>query len=77
MVNVISASSAGLFAGFFKQRIVGTHSFVTRFDVGTMCNGIIVGLVSVTASCNQIEVWAAFIIGIIGALFYSVGCLLL
>lgn len=75
MNNVISASSAGLFAGFFKQRIVGTHSFVTRFDVGTLCNGIIVGLVSSTASCDKTEPWSAFIIGIIGALIYSLGCL--
>lgn len=75
MNNVISASSAGLFAGFFKQRIVGTHTFVTRYDVGTLCNGIIVGLVSSTASCDKVEPWAAFIIGIIGALIYSLGCL--
>jgi Amt family ammonium transporter len=77
MNNVISASSAGLFAGFFKGRIVGTHTFVTRFDVGTLCNGIIVGLVSCTASCDKIEPWAAFIIGIVGAFIYSCGVLII
>lgn len=77
MINVISAAAAGLFAVFVKPRIVGTHSYVTRYDTGTICNGIIVGLVSTTASCDKIEVWSAFIVGIVGATFYSFGCLLL
>jgi Amt family ammonium transporter len=42
-----------------------------------VCNGIIVGLVSCTASCDRLEPWAAFIIGTVGALFYSVGVLLI
>lgn len=77
MINVVSASAGGLFAVFVKPRIVGTYSFVTRYDTGTLCNGIIVGLVSCTASCDKIEVWSAFIIGTVGSLFYSLGCLLL
>ena len=77
MNNLIAPSSAALFAGFFKGRITGTHSYVTRYDVGTICNGIIVGLVSSTASCDATEPWASVFIGIIGALFYSIGVLLI
>ena len=77
MCNVISAAAGGLFAVFFKPRICGTYSFVSQYDPGTICNGIIVGLVSCTASCDKIEVWSAFLIGTIGSTFYSVGCLLL
>lgn len=77
MINVISGAAGGLFAVFFKPRICGTYSFVSRYDPGTICNGIIVGLVSCTASCDKIEVWSAFCIGTIGSTFYSVGCLLL
>lgn len=77
MINVISAAAGGLFAVFFKPRITGTYSFVSQYDPGTICNGIIVGLVSCTASCDKIEVWSAFIVGTVGALFYSIGCLLL
>jgi ammonium transporter, Amt family len=52
MINVVSASAGGLFAVFFKPRITGTYSFVSQYDAGTICNGIIVGLVSCTASCD-------------------------
>lgn len=77
MNNLIAPSTAALFAGFFKGRITGTHSYVTRYDVGTICNGIIVGLVASTASCDATEPWASVIIGIVGAFFYSVGVLLI
>ncbi len=77
MNNLIAPASAALFAGYFKGRITGTYSYVEKFDVGTICNGIIVGLVSSTASCDGTEPWASVFIGCIGALFYSIGCLLI
>lgn len=77
MVNVISGSAGGIFAAFFKSRICGTYSYVSKYDAGTICNGIIVGLVSCTASCDKLELWSAFVIGTIGAIIYSVGCLIM
>jgi len=34
-------------------------------SVPILCNGILAGLVGVTASCNAIETWAAIVIGVI------------
>ena len=77
MNNILAPSAAALTAGLLKGRITGTHSYVTRYDVGTVCNGIIVGLVSSTAACDAVEPWASIIIGIVGALVYSYGVLLI
>ena len=35
-----------------------------------MCNGILAGLVAITAPCNNVTDWAAFIIGFIAAFVY-------
>lgn len=45
-----------------------------RMDFQGLTNGILAGLVSITASCNAVEPWAAGIIGIMGSLVYSVFC---
>jgi ammonium transporter, Amt family len=77
MNNLIAPASAALFAGYFKGHITGTYSYVEKYDVATVCNGIIVGLVSSTASCDGTEPWASVIIGMVGALFYSIGVMVI
>ncbi len=62
-VNTLLAASAGglaaLLAVYVKTRI---------FDVGMMLNGILAGLVAVTAPCAWIEAWAAVVIGLIAGI---------
>lgn len=41
-----------------------------------MTNGILAGLVSVTAGADSFHPWAAVVIGIIGSLVYSSACLM-
>ncbi|KAI0566183.1 Ammonium Transporter [Gracilaria domingensis] len=40
------------------------------FDLLSVLNGILAGLVAITASCAFVDIWAAIIIGFIGALVY-------
>ena len=41
-----------------------------RYNFSALTNGILAGLVSITASCDRVHPWAAFIIGAIGAFVY-------
>lgn len=40
------------------------------YDVGALCNGILVGHVSITAGCSNVEVGSACFIGFVGGLIY-------
>merc|ERR1719235_1712670 len=46
-------------------------------DVGGFCNGILAGLVSITAGCAFVKPWEAIIIGFIGGLTYQGSSMLL
>ncbi len=77
MNTVIGGSFGGCVAVFVKPHILGTYSFVNRYDTVALCSGILVGLVAITGCCDRVEPWAAFIIGGVGGLFYILGCFLL
>jgi Amt family ammonium transporter len=51
-----------------------TYSSTARFDLGNLCNGILVGCVAVTGAADRIENWAAIIIGIASSFCYIAGC---
>ncbi|CAK9040734.1 unnamed protein product [Durusdinium trenchii] len=48
-----------------------------KYDVGGLCNGILAGLVSITAGCGNMECGSAFATGLIGAFVYQGGSMLL
>jgi Amt family ammonium transporter len=76
MNTILAPSAAGIFTFFVKKYISGDKVFWNsiiniRMDFQGLTNGILAGLVSVTASCNAIEPWAAIVIGIMGSIIYS------
>jgi len=71
MNTTISAATGGLTVFFLRFLIMGAY------DVCGMCNGILAGLVSITAPCANVEAGSAFSIGLIGAFVYQAFSMLL
>jgi ammonium transporter, Amt family len=70
IVNTALGGAIGGITAFLSPIINWDFSRLNRFEIGTICNGILAGLVAVTASCDIIDPWAAIVIGIIGSLCY-------
>lgn len=49
----------------------------TKYDVLTLCNGILIGLVSIAGVADRVQNWGAVLIGSIAAVFYVCGGLYL
>jgi Amt family ammonium transporter len=64
MNTTLSAATCGL-GVFFMQ-----YAKIRKYDLGMLCNGILAGLVSITAPCGNVECGSAFTIGLIGAGIY-------
>jgi Amt family ammonium transporter len=55
-------------AGGILGAYVATAALQRTVDIGMVCNGLIAGLVAITAPSGYVENWAAPIIGIVGGL---------
>jgi len=71
MNTTLSAAACGLVVLALRFAIF------RKYDIGGMCNGILAGLVSITAPCGNVECGSAVFIGIIGAFIYQGSSLLL
>lgn len=77
MNTILSASSSGLIVVFLKGHILKFYSKTYIFDMGQFCNGVCAGLVGITAGCDCVEPWSAFVIGIISGFAFIFGCWIL
>jgi Amt family ammonium transporter len=64
MNTTISAATGGI--SVFAIRLI----ILRKYDVGGLCNGVLAGLVSITAGCSNVESGSAFCIGLIGGCIY-------
>lgn len=79
MNTVISAASSGFLVAittqyqnsFDTKSRIQDRQILYHFNVHQLCNSVLAGMVSVTASCNNIELWAAAAVGIIGSTIYT------
>ena len=56
---------------------MGTYSYINQYDVGSLCNCLVCGLVAIYAPCDRIEPWAAIVIGIVAAILHCFSAKLL
>ena len=64
--TTLAASTSGM-CTVVLERIRGRGK---TWDVSAMCNGVLSGLVSITAGCATVTAWAAVLIGAIASIWY-------
>merc|ERR1712159_821351 len=47
-----------------------TYAVTKKYDCAALCNGILAGLVSITAGCSNVESGSAVLIGLLGGCIY-------
>mmetsp|Transcript_78565 Transcript_78565/g.197416 ORF Transcript_78565/g.197416 Transcript_78565/m.197416 type:complete len:448 (+) Transcript_78565:67-1410(+) len=70
--TTLSPCVSGLVVFFLRAKVTEPK----RLDVGGFSNGILAGLVAITAGCAFVKPWESVIIGLVGGLSYQ-GCSLL
>lgn len=74
----ISSSFSGLASFILKPLALGTCcKRSTKYDVLTLCNGILIGCVAISGVVDRVQNWGAVLIGSISAVWYVGGVLFL
>jgi len=71
-MNTTIAPAIGGITVFFLQYVQ-----LRKYDVCIFCNGILAGLVSITAGCGNVTPGSAFVIGLLGGIVYFLTSILL
>lgn len=71
--TTIAPCLSGLVVFFLRARVVSPKAL----DVCGYCNGILAGLVAITAACSTVRPWESAIIGFIAGFLYQGASMLL
>lgn len=67
----ISSGFSALLSTVLKPLALGTfHLRSTKFDALTICNGALIGMVSISGVVDQVQNWGAVLIGSVSAFVY-------
>jgi len=64
VTTTISAASGAIVTCLWAKFVSG------KWNIGMCCNGVLAGLVSITANCAVVHPWSAIIIGVVGGSIY-------
>jgi Amt family ammonium transporter len=70
VTSTIGAAAGGVTAMFLDTFIEHMNSGEASYDITMATNGLLAGLVAITAGCSVITPWAALIIGAVGGVVY-------
>ena len=68
--TTLAAGAAGITALFGNMMIKRKLNGKVFFDLQLTMNGVLAGLVAITAPCGFIEPWAAIIVGVVAGIIY-------
>jgi ammonia channel protein AmtB len=60
-----------------RHIVIGDHWLTPRYDIRSLCNGFLSGVVAVAAGSGAMKAWAALITGTFQAFVYMVTCLIM
>merc|ERR1712159_692154 len=66
MMNTTLSAALGGLTVFTLRYFLGNR----KYDLGALCNGILAGLVSITAGCSNVESGSAVFIGMLGGVLF-------
>jgi ammonium transporter, Amt family len=70
--TLISATSACLICVVILPFLSSSHNPTAKWQIGPVVNSLMAGCVSITASCNNVGLFTAIVIGAIGSVIYLV-----
>ena len=54
-----------------QELMIQANQLMYNYDIASVCNAILAGLVSITASGYNVELWTACLIGSVGSVIYT------